>query len=645
MISISISLPDILFNPTQAMDWQSLTEEETLLRLGQIYSFLPAPLGISISGQTATIESPFDSQDNARNRKLFAQAAAEAGRGRYHQALTLLKQFLEKVPDSGDGRRNLGMVYLEMGQVELAEKHLLEAYYLDPHDAHTLLLLGNIYLDKKQDETTGEWFYQRAIKVNPNDPYVLSNMAGMLARREDYSQAQHYFRQAIQVAPAYPHAYYGLALTQSRQGETQAALTTLDALFAQPESMDIRTEPVYAEARRLYGQINHTLAQESQESSMAYIHQWRDELEKEGGVEIEIVQDNRIDNQAVAQIAWHDRSRHNHIIRYRHVDALLVPHLLAHELQHIVLEQNARALHRNRFFRTTDETWNNATNAIGRDINDLKRKGLLGDQLDAFTQRILRGMVNQIFNAPLDMVIEYFLHQQHPQLRPHQYLSLQETHKENRQVLTQPDLKKLTPRLIYNGNVSLNAAYALFTDHLLGSTHYAADYADAPQMRTGRQLFGLWQACIQDFQPGDEFDLVDEFAALLKMPNFYEWQPDEELSPEEGGGSTNPELLKSKEMASVMYCLSALQRFEKMTGDEILKIIAEIAIIGQTGLDYASPEQKYHLASLPGETFSGLQLMCLMYVGFKDIQPTVDVGMDLSEPYQMALKLHREGDE
>lgn len=399
MISISISLPDILFHPTQAVDWQSLTEEETLLRLGQIYSFLPAPLGISISGQTATIESPFDSQDNPRNRKLFAQAAAEAGRGRYHQALTLLKQFLEKVPDSGDGRRNLGMAYLETGQVALAEKHLLEAYHLKPHDAHTLLLLGNIYLDKKQDETTGEWFYQRAIQVNPNDPYILSNMAGMLARREDYSQAQHYFRQAIQVDAAYPHAYYGLALTHFRQGEVQTALTTLDALFAQPESMDVRTEPVYAEARRLYGQVNLALAQANQEKSLAAIYQWRDELEKAGGVEIEIVQDNRIDNQAVAQIAWHDRSRQNHVIRYRHADALLVPHLLAHELQHIVLEQNARTVNRNRFFRTTDETWENATRAIGQDINGLKRKGLLGDQLDDFIQRILRGMANQIFNA------------------------------------------------------------------------------------------------------------------------------------------------------------------------------------------------------------------------------------------------------
>lgn len=642
MISISIALNDLILNPTQPVDWSALPEDDILVYLGQIYSFLPDPISIAVEGQTATIASPFDSQNNQRSRKLFDKATAEATRGRYPQALSLLEQFLAQVPDNVDGRRNLGMVHLEMGQIAAAEKHLLEAYHLDPQDAYTLLLLGNIYLDKKQDDTTGEMFYQRAIRANPHDPHILSNMAGMLARREDYEQAQHYFRRAIEADSAYPHAHYGLALSHFRQGETQTALAALDALFAQPESMDIRTEPVYDQARRLYGQINSTLAEENLDSSKEYINQWREELERTGGIEIEIVQDNRVENQAVAQIAWHNRSRHSHIIRYRDAHPLLTPHLLAHELQHIVLEQNARALHRNRFYRTTDETWDNASKAIGRDINDLKRKGLLGDQLDGFIERILTGMVNQIFNAPLDMMIEHFLYEQHPDLRPHQYLSLEAIQKENRQVLTQPDLKRLTPRLIYNGSVAVNAATALFTDQLLGSTDYAADYANLPQMRTGRQLFGLWQECIEDYQPGDEYDLVDEFATLLKMSNFYEWQIDEELPIEEGGGSTNPDLLKSKEMASVMYCLSALQRFEKMDRDGILKVVSEIAIIGQSGLDYASSEQKYRLTSIPDESFSGLQLMCMMYVGFKDIQPTMDVGMDLSEPYQMALQLYNQ---
>jgi hypothetical protein len=41
-----------------------------------------------------------------------------------------------------------------------------------------------------------------------------------------------------------------------------------------------------------------------------------------------------------------------------------------------------------------------------------------------------------------------------------------------------------------------------------------------------------------------------------------------------------------------------------------------------------------------GEEFSTLQLMCLMYVGFNDINQTIDAGMDLDEPYETALKMY-----
>jgi len=36
---------------------------------------------------------------------------------------------------------------------------------------------------------------------------------------------------------------------------------------------------------------------------------------------------------------------------------------------------------------------------------------------------------------------------------------------------------------------------------------------------------------------------------------------------------------------------------------------------------------------------SGLQLMCLMYAGFKQIAPNMDSGMDLEKEYQQALVL------
>jgi hypothetical protein len=45
-----------------------------------------------------------------------------------------------------------------------------------------------------------------------------------------------------------------------------------------------------------------------------------------------------------------------------------------------------------------------------------------------------------------------------------------------------------------------------------------------------------------------------------------------------------------------------------------------------------SSRKKPHSA-YPGESFSGLQLICLMYAGFKRIAPEQDTGMDLNDPW------------
>ncbi len=54
-----------------------------------------------------------------------------------------------------------------------------------------------------------------------------------------------------------------------------------------------------------------------------------------------------------------------------------------------------------------------------------------------------------------------------------------------------------------------------------------------------------------------------------------------------------------------------------------------------------SAAPKYQLKSLPGN-FSGLHLVCLMYVAFKSIAPDTDVGFDLSKEYAAAQALHGE---
>ena len=92
---------------------------------------------------------------------------------------------------------------------------------------------------------------------------------------------------------------------------------------------------------------------------------------------------------------------------------------------------------------------------------------------------------------------------------------------------------------------------------------------------------------------------------------------------------------------AVMYCLGALDRFEKLPLSDVQRIAFEIAALGQKGLDVNDSAQKYQLKSLPG-SFSGLHLVCVMYVGFKLFAPEQDIGFDLSKEYAAAKTLHKE---
>jgi len=94
-------------------------------------------------------------------------------------------------------------------------------------------------------------------------------------------------------------------------------------------------------------------------------------------------------------------------------------------------------------------------------------------------------------------------------------------------------------------------------------------------------------------------------------------------------------------MDAVMYCLSALQKFENMSQKEISQVGFEIAMTGMGGIEVNQPEKQYSLESLPGN-YSGLHLLCLEYVAFKAFDPDMDIGFDLEKEYEMALSLYKQ---
>ena len=92
----------------------------------------------------------------------------------------------------------------------------------------------------------------------------------------------------------------------------------------------------------------------------------------------------------------------------------------------------------------------------------------------------------------------------------------------------------------------------------------------------------------------------------------------------------------------LMYIAGALDTFGKVGPTRRQQIALEIALKGQSGLDINDPDPKYTLKSLDGE-FSGLHLGSIMYAAFKQIDPTMNSGIDLQREYDAALAMRGTG--
>lgn len=88
-------------------------------------------------------------------------------------------------------------------------------------------------------------------------------------------------------------------------------------------------------------------------------------------------------------------------------------------------------------------------------------------------------------------------------------------------------------------------------------------------------------------------------------------------------------------MDAVMYMHSAFRLFEGMDRQEIGKIVLEIARLGDTGLEINNPDKRYALNSLSGD-FSGLNLLSLMHVGLKILEPSADPQSGLDDEFEAA---------
>ena len=124
---------------------------EIIGQLRQVFDFLPKETKIEVADGIATIDIPDSAiHDKSEADRLHTKATQRANQGDYRKAVGIWERVIELDPSNVAARRNLGMAYIELQDTDKARENLVEAAVLDPKDAWSFVVLGNI-LAKEND--------------------------------------------------------------------------------------------------------------------------------------------------------------------------------------------------------------------------------------------------------------------------------------------------------------------------------------------------------------------------------------------------------------------------------------------------------------------------------------------------------------
>ena len=176
-------------------------------------------------------------EDARHARAHFGLGIALHELARHEEALAALDRALALAPDASgsSGLRSLhtwiGRASQALGRLDEAERHLLRAARLDPHDAAPLVDLASLRAAQGRHEEAGTYL-RRARELAPGDATVLHTVAESLRKRGRYAGAVESYRAALAIDPDFAMAHAGLGDALYRLERYEEAIESLDRSVA-----------------------------------------------------------------------------------------------------------------------------------------------------------------------------------------------------------------------------------------------------------------------------------------------------------------------------------------------------------------------------------------------------------------------------
>ena len=183
--------------------------------------------------------------DHDHERGRYTLGLVHQREGELDSAVTVYASLLERIP-SAEAHRQLGLTYLQQGELERAQRSLQEAARWSPYDPQTLVGLGQA-MARQGKADSARLILKGAEKIRqeeeelrplrdaatryPNRPQSHFNLGVAYARMGRLKLAQQTYRRALETDSSYARAYKGLGTLAMSSGELeQAEILFVEAL-------------------------------------------------------------------------------------------------------------------------------------------------------------------------------------------------------------------------------------------------------------------------------------------------------------------------------------------------------------------------------------------------------------------------------
>jgi hypothetical protein len=215
-----------------------------------------------------------------------------------------------------------------------------------------------------------------------------------------------------------------------------------------------------------------------------------------------------------------------HIIFYKKDYNEIINHLIAHECGHILRTFSAPEDKR----LVPISTQNTRANFIREIEGDIKKLSSIMPLQEVYklADLWLNGLIRQLTNYPPDIMIEKWIYNNYPELRPFQLDSILRQRDLAVAVLSD-DIKAITPTKIYKSSNIMNYAFFNLLGNHIGN-NLIKPYDRTPYIKKGRKLVSLTENKYRDNYEGD-IEMINQWADFLSISNWFDWTNFENVSP------------------------------------------------------------------------------------------------------------------